>query len=66
VKGFCPIEEEVEKSANDALDSIGLGLGSGIVGGVEDDHDEGDLSHLNENKRNKFLPGGRRQTGQQL
>jgi hypothetical protein len=39
-KGYCPVEEEAKKSANDALDSIGLGSGLGTVGGAEDDHDD--------------------------
>jgi hypothetical protein len=55
MKGFCPAEEEAKQSANDALDSTGLDLGSGTVGGVKDDHDEEDLSLLNEKEINKVL-----------
>jgi hypothetical protein len=54
-KGYCPVEEEAKKSANDALDSIGLGSGLGTVGGAEDDHDEEDLSLLSEKEKNKVL-----------
>jgi hypothetical protein len=54
-KGYRPAEEETEKSANDALDSTGLGSGSGTVGGAEDDHDEEDLSLFSEKEKNKVL-----------
>ena len=54
-KGYCLAEEEVGKSANDALNSIGLDSGLGIVGGAEDDHDEEDLSIFSEKEKNKVL-----------
>jgi hypothetical protein len=51
MKGFCPAKEEAEKSVNDAL----LDLDSGFVGYEENEHEEMDLSLLNEKESTKVL-----------
>ena len=51
MKGFYSTKEEAEKSVNDAL----LDLDSGFIGYEENEHEEMDLSLLNEKESTKVL-----------